>query len=145
MIPNLLYKYLDYDGSLKMLKCHNLQFTNATKLNDPFDCHPGLINFSNVPEARCNGWPADVITQLESSPYKRNHKDAWVCSLSKVYDSLLMWSYYGGHKGICIGIDMVKAREYLSRIVNGVYIGALAQQLGIPIISEDEFISKYQQ
>ena len=33
-----------------MLKRGNLQFTNATKLNDPFDCHPALINFSNYPK-----------------------------------------------------------------------------------------------
>lgn len=48
-----LYKYLDADGALKMLKYHNLQFTNATKINDPFDCHPSLIDFSNVPAEKC--------------------------------------------------------------------------------------------
>ena len=32
-----------------MLQNSNLQFTNATRLNDPFDCHPALFNYSNVP------------------------------------------------------------------------------------------------
>ena len=36
-----LYKYLDVNGGLMMLHNSNLQFTNATRLNDPFDCHPG--------------------------------------------------------------------------------------------------------
>ena len=47
-----IYKYIDADGGLKMLFNCNLQFTNVTKLNDPFDCHPALINFSNVPQEK---------------------------------------------------------------------------------------------
>ena len=45
-----LYKYLDVNGGLMMLHNSNLQFTNATRLNDPFDCHPALFDFSNAPE-----------------------------------------------------------------------------------------------
>jgi len=33
-----------------MIGNSNLQFTNATQLNDPFDCHPKLFDYSNVPE-----------------------------------------------------------------------------------------------
>ena len=29
----------------------------------------------------------------------------WICCLSKVCDSLLMWAYYTAHKGICIGLN----------------------------------------
>lgn len=123
-----LYKYLDADGALKMLKNHNLQFTNATKLNDPFDCHPSLIDFSNVPAEKCRTFPANLIAEVESSPYKRTHEEAWICSLSKVYDSLLMWSYYGTHKGVCIGLDMTKAREYL-HIPNGANLEALEMEV----------------
>lgn len=42
MGENTLYKYLDADGGLAMLYNNNLMFTNATQLNDPFDCHPAL-------------------------------------------------------------------------------------------------------
>jgi hypothetical protein len=42
MSETKLYKYLDSNGGLKMLEYSNLQFTNATKLNDPFDCHPAV-------------------------------------------------------------------------------------------------------
>lgn len=36
MKASKLYKYLDVDGGLAMLSNSNLQFTNATKLDDPF-------------------------------------------------------------------------------------------------------------
>lgn len=120
MSLNMLYKYLDAEGGLKMMKCHNLQFTNASRLNDPFDCHPSLINFSNVPEEKCRVWPAKLIERMTLSPYERNWEKAWICSLSKVYDALLMWSYYcNNHRGVCIGVDIEKADKYLSQLWNG--------------------------
>ena len=85
-----LYKYLDAKGGLKMLKHGNLQFTNATKLNDPFDCHPALVDFSNVPKEACKAWPADDISWLMSGKFQRNRDKAWICSLSKVYDAMLI-------------------------------------------------------
>lgn len=111
----ILYKYLDSDGGLNMLTYKNLQFTNPACLNDPFDCHPGLIDFSNVPSEKTKVWGKDVIEQVESSPYKNLSKYTWICSLSKVHNSILMWSYYRDHEGICIGIDKDKAKECLKR------------------------------
>lgn len=124
-----LYKYLDVDGGLKMLDNRNLQFTNATRLNDPFDCHPGLINFSNVPIEKTKVWGKDRTIKLESNYYDRLRKETWVCSLSKTYDSLLMWSYYGNHKGVCIGLDMGKTRKHLSRIMCGVNVGTFEMEV----------------
>lgn len=46
-----------------MLYYSNLQFTNATQLNDPFDCHPSLIDFSNVPKEACGGWIPEIIEE----------------------------------------------------------------------------------
>ena len=114
MGANKLYKYLDAEGGLKMLYYSNLQFTNATRLNDPFDCHPSLIDFSKVPDERLQIWDKETIIRLESNRYERLRNKAWVCSLSKIYDSLLMWSYYGNHKGICVGLDTEKIKKYLS-------------------------------
>jgi len=105
-----------------MLYYSNLMFTNATRLNDPFDCHPALIDFSDVPAERCKIWPADVVSLLRSDPYRRYREKAYICSLSKEYDSLLMWSYYNQHKGVCIGLDMEKTRKYLSRMM-GLFVG----------------------
>ena len=84
MSETKLYKYLDSNGGLKMLEYSNLQFTNATKLNDPFDCHPALINFSNVPKEACKAWSADDIAWLMSSKFQRNRDKTWICSLSKI-------------------------------------------------------------
>ena len=118
-----LYKYLDADGGLAMLSNGNIQFTNATKLNDPFDCHPSLIDFSQVPTERARIWGKEAIMDLESNQFEQNRDETWLCSLSKNYDSLLMWSYYNCHKGICIGIDMEKADKYLSRIWGLIHLG----------------------
>ena len=118
-----LYKYLDVDGGLAMLSNGNIQFTNATKLNDPFDCHPSLIDFTLVPTERAKPWGKEAIMDLESNRFERYRDNTWLCSLSKNYDSLLMWSYYNCHKGICIGIDMEKADKYLSRIWGSILIG----------------------
>lgn len=108
-----LYKYLDAAGAELMLKNRTLQFTNATKLNDPFDCHPSLIDFSKVPSERCKVWSPEDIQLLESDRYRRYREEAWICSLSKVFDSILMWSYYNKHEGVCIGLDIGKTTKYL--------------------------------
>ena len=118
-----LYKYLDFNGGLMMMYNSNLQFTNATQLNDPFDCHPSLIDFSNVPKEVCGGWTPEIIEELKREPFRRTREKAWICSLSKIHNSILMWSYYSKHQGICIGLDMEKAQKYLSRMYGSVMIG----------------------
>lgn len=118
-----LYKYLDFTGGLMMLYYSDLQFTNATQLNDPFDSHPALIDFSNVPKEACGGWTPDIIEEMKREPFRTTRERAWICSLSKVHDSILMWSYYCKHKGICIGLDMEKTRAYLSKMQGMVMIG----------------------
>ena len=125
MKANKLYKYLDVDGGLTMLSNSNIQFTNATKLNDPFDCHPSLIDFSNVPEKQMKVWGQELVMKAESSQFEQHRNGTWLCSLSKVNSSLLMWSYYSNHRGVCIGLDMEKTRKYLSMIMCTVFIGAL--------------------
>lgn len=124
MVATHLYKYLDFQGGLKMLENSNLQFTNATQLNDPFDCHPALINFSNVPDEKRSDRIAKMSVLLHTAKHVSERNHAWICSLSKVYDSLLMWSYYSNHRGVCIGLDMDKANKYLSQIMCSIHIGA---------------------
>ena len=111
---SILYKYLDINGAKMMLYYSDLQFTNATKFNDPFDCHPNLIDFSKIPLEKCKGWTPDIVELFESDPYRRYREEAWICCLSKVFDSLLMWSYYNGHKGVCIGLNREKVTNYLN-------------------------------
>ncbi len=111
---SILYKYLDIKGANKMLSHSNLQFTNATQFNDPFDCHPSLIDFSRVPREKCKGWTPGIIELVESDRYRRYRENAWICCLSKVFDSILMWSYYNSHKGVCIGLNREIVANYLN-------------------------------
>ena len=140
-----LYKYLDVQGGLAMLFNGNIQFTNATKMNDPFDCHPSLIDFSQVPSERAETWGKEAIMDLESNNFERNRYKTWLCSLSKNHDSLLMWSYYNCHKGICIGIDMDKAHKYLSRIRGTTILGYLKFEVQYKeIIEKPDFFKRKQ-
>ena len=110
---NLLYKYLDINGAKMMLYHNTLMYANATTFNDPFDCHPCLIDFSKVPSEKCKIWDAAIIEDLESNRYINNRNDLWICCLSKAHDSLLMWSYYNKHAGICIGLNMEHVKKLL--------------------------------
>ncbi len=55
-MARILYKYLDITGAKCMIGNKNLQFTNASQLNAPFDCHPKLLDYSNVPKRKLQGW-----------------------------------------------------------------------------------------
>ena len=107
----VLYKYLDADGGLKMLHYGNLQFTNASKFNDPFDSHPALFDYSHAPVNKNNWPPADFLSMKGENDMENLRNSTWICCLSKVYDSLLMWAYYNNHKGICIGLNVEAVLE----------------------------------
>lgn len=112
-----LYKYLDTIGGLAMLYDKTLQFTNATQMNDPFECHPVLVDFPPDRLGLYHGIPADFYSKMV---YQKglNYRDrTYICSLTKVYDSILMWSYYNNHRGVCIGVNMEKVRPYLKNIM----------------------------
>ena len=112
-MSNILYKYIDINGAKCMIGNSNLQFTNASQLNDPFDCHPNLIDYSNIPDQMTNGWiPKEWLKEKEENDALNLRNDTWLCSLSKVHDSLLMWSHYCyNHHGLCIGLDIDKVKE----------------------------------
>lgn len=97
-----------------MLHYKDLMYANATTFNDPFDCHPSLIDCSNVPEDKCKGWSANIIEELHSNRLTNNREDLWVCCLSKLYDSILMWSYYNKHEGVCLGLNMDHVAKYIN-------------------------------
>lgn len=105
MSSKYLYKYLDTEGALSMILNKELQFTNPSYFNDPFDCHPGLFDYS-VPENYNRGWlPESFIHEKAKCDSSNERSRAWICSLSKRHDSMLMWSYYTNHNGVCIGLN----------------------------------------
>lgn len=105
-----------------MLYYSTLMFTNATQLNDPFDCHPALRDLSAMPVSVRQGVPGNVFSKVEYNKGLVRREKTYICSLSKVHDSILMWSYYTKHSGICIGLDMEKVRNYTKRM-NGLFLG----------------------
>ena len=124
-MEGILYKYLDAEGGAAMLFNKNLMFTNATQLNDLFDCHQNLVDYSNATPDRTVIWDKRTIEGIEVNRAERQRNGTWVCSLSQVHNSLLMWAFYGkNHQGVCIGIDTKKAKKYLDRII-GLFIGCI--------------------
>lgn len=122
MAEALLFKYLDFSGGLSMLYNSTLMFTNATQLNDPFDCHPAYIHFSGDMPTPYKGLSPESVSWLEYNKGIQRRDITYICSLSKIYDSILMWSYYNKHQGICIGLDMNKTRKFLNRMM-GLFLG----------------------
>ena len=110
-----------------MIGNQNLQFTNASQLNDPFDCHPKLIDYSNVPESKLQGWiPKEWWMEKDENDALNLRNGTWLCSLSKVYDSLLMWSHYCyNHKGVCIGLDIDKVMQSVPPMFGTLYLEPL--------------------
>ena len=109
-MSRILYKYLSITGGIMMLGNKTLQYTNASQLNDPFDCHPKLIDYSNVPENVLHGWiPKEWWQEKEENDALNLRNDTWLTSFSKVNDSILLWAHYcNNHTGICVGLDMEK-------------------------------------
>lgn len=118
----ILFKYLDVNGAKAMLSNSNIQFTNATKLNDPFDCHPGLVSNSN--DLRNISFESFSVLMKagarigEFGYFPSENRDyTYVCCLSKNFDSILMWSYYTkNHQGICIGLNRYNINKYVPHI-----------------------------
>lgn len=144
MKEETLYKYLNIEGGKLMLKNSNLQYTNAAKFNDPFDCHPSLIDFSNVPPNMCKAWDAEVIQLLRSSKFRKLSEKAWICCLSKTYNSLLMWSYYtNNHKGVCIGLNMENVKKYLHSMLGQIVHTKAIEVSYTDILSRPDYFNEF--
>ncbi len=138
-----LYKYLDVKGGLKMLCSKKLMFTHPLGMNDPFDCHPALIDCSKVPEKRHPTWPPEWVEALESNHFEQKRDRAYLCCLSKVHNSIPMWAHYAKHCGVCIGIDMEKAKVYLDRMF-GLMIGCMVLEVQYKdIVNKPDFYRDY--
>lgn len=138
----ILYKYLDVNGALSMLRFKELQFTNATKFNDPFDCHPSLIDCSNPPEKSYDRPLKEFQSAMAESRLLNNRERAWISCLSKRPDNLLMWSYYTKHSGVCIGLDYSQLRKYLNGSLGMMTLGGIEVKYRDIVDKPDYFRSK---
>lgn len=126
-MARILYKYLDITGAKCMIGNKNLQFTNASQLNDPFDCHPKLLDYSKVPKHKLQGWiPEKWWIEKEENDALNLRNNTWLCSLSKVNDSILMWAHYCyNYKGVCIGLDIDKVMQSVPPMFGEIYLQPL--------------------
>lgn len=111
-MSRILYKYLDITGAKCMIGNSNLQFTNATQLNDPFDCHPSLLDYESMVDENLQGIRKQWQNEVEENRATNLRNDTWLCSFSKIYDSMLMWAHYcKNHSGVCVGLDIDKVLD----------------------------------
>ncbi len=132
-MSRILYKYLDIEGAKCMIGKHNLQFTNATQLNDPFDCHPKLIDYSKESYPNMSEEFKEWWIQKKGIDADNLRNNTWLCSLSKMNDSILMWSHYCyNHKGVCIGLNIDKVMECIPPLFGLIYT--------VPLVLEVQYV-----
>lgn len=108
-----------------MLYNRTLMFTNATQLNDPFDCHPVYIDYKPNSSGLHRGIPASFYSEMEYQKGLNRRDKTYICSLSKVYDSTTMWSHYNDNIGVCVGLNMENVRQYTKHMNGGIFQGCL--------------------
>lgn len=121
----VLYKYMTVDGVMKTLESCNIKFSNPDDFNDPFDCDPRMIDFSNPTEEYYNHLvdtmcPNAKYTQRQNALIEIRKKglkftfrnvreiaDVRVSCFTIDKDNLLMWSHYANkHTGCCIAFNL---------------------------------------
>ncbi|NQT01616.1 MAG: DUF2971 domain-containing protein [Planctomycetes bacterium] len=130
---NILYKYCDQLGIVKILGSLELKLPYISQVNDPLECLPVFycLNDKSAMEAKCLctfkrnninppvNWKHKLYEQFEKGEIQEKlkegqrevHKD-WnqrkgcLLSVSKTAKEPVMWAHYAEiHKGAAIGID----------------------------------------
>lgn len=115
-----VYKYLHSDRIDVLEKCR-IRFTQPSALNDPFECFPDLSLYKakkcqklkESPEGRALARYGEIDADVKASLFDIGEiligeiSQSYVfLSLSKLRDSLLMWSHYAqDHRGFVIGFE----------------------------------------
>lgn len=109
--PSYLCKYVSFGTYMNMLKNRTFRINSITSMNDTSESF-------FLGEFLCN------IYQSKEERYKEtiNNHNTFITSLSKLYDSALMWRLYGDNgKGVCLVFDVksaeVKPILYIGRKV----------------------------
>jgi len=132
---NVLYKYCNQEGIIKILELLELKLPYISEVNDPLECLP----FSYCPEDKSAmkaqwlrtfnrnhisppaNWEQTLNEQFEKGEIQKNLKDglrehlydlrqkSFLLSVSQEARSTVMWAHYADkHKGAAIGIDFDK-------------------------------------
>ncbi|MBN2349396.1 MAG: DUF2971 domain-containing protein [Bacteroidales bacterium] len=126
-IPDIIYKYCDYETGIKIIEDKTLKFSNPNKFNDPFDCYEELIDKSFTEKERWN-FIQKRFSNLSRPERRRKNKEfrndpnrlnnalenalkdlrdhVYLCCFSKIKNNILMWSHYANyHTGFCFGFN----------------------------------------
>lgn len=152
-----LYKYLAYDNGAKaLINDGTLKYSHFSEFNDPFDC---VVSYDIEDSLEYYKSRKDLIKalgdKLNYSPSERIQKKRQllknveksfvngdfqrdllnpigICCLSKVSDSILMWSHYANHhKGIVVEFNTFQDKYTELRDVE-------KKLLGFPIVYQNE-------
>jgi len=156
--PQVLYKlYAFSDNSFDALINQYVYATHPFQLNDIFDCNEELIEFDDENVVRQFFSPMVPTDKLEKYIKSKGsnikvsaqrlfkeivYKKWGIFSLTNNPNNVLMWAYYGNHKGFCVEFDITKftfeyygpfpvnyqtTLEAISLKEVGTHIGVLAQ------------------
>ena len=129
----ILYKFVDYDGAEKIIENGTLLIKNPINFNDPYDCHPKLINYNSIPNQYIKNLINKQYPDISRNERRKKQLEAIKTSKNKLVDfintdhmemernlkgvtcfskknlDLLMWSMYAdSHKGLCLGFNLEK-------------------------------------
>jgi uncharacterized protein YktA (UPF0223 family) len=123
-IPEILYKYMSFEVSKKVLINNQLRVTPANQFNDPFDMLPGEL-VGEKPIITKDGITSRDYDVGEEFYFeiRDNYSELFgVTCFSKFRENILMWSHYAdSHKGIVIGFDSKKLWNNLEDYFKVIY------------------------
>lgn len=132
---NILYKYCDQLGIVKILGALELKLPYISEVNDPLECLPFFYcpEDKSAMEAQClrtfkrnnisppADWKQKLYEQIKTGEFQKNLKEglqkhlydlrqkSFLLSVSQEARSTVMWAHYADkHKGSVIGIDFDK-------------------------------------
>jgi hypothetical protein len=152
-----LYKYLAYDdGAKALIDNGTLKYSHFSEFNDPFDCvvsydvedsleyYKSRKDLIKAVGDKLNYSPAERIQKkqqllknveksiIDGDFHKGLLNPIGICCLSKVPDSILMWSHYANHhKGVVVEFDTFQDQYTELHDVE-------KKLLGYPIVYQDQ-------
>jgi hypothetical protein len=105
VIPQMLYKYRTLKSAKKFLENGKMFFSRSSEFNDPFE---GKF-IINIPPINEKG------KQKIKQQYDNALAEIGILCLGEIPDNILMWSHYTDkHKGVCLGFDITKDRDFFA-------------------------------